>query len=104
MKKALLLSVPLWLVTLVLGITMVVAADFGVSAWVFVLLFAWLLTIGLPTTLAVVTLASFWSGGGLGPFLGVAAGVSLVFQTAGVYGTRRLWGYWRGARVRGSAG
>lgn len=104
MKKTLLLSVPLWLVTLVLGITMVVAADFGVSAWVFVLLFAWVLTIGLPTTLAVVTLASFWSGGGLGPFLGVTAGVSLLFQTAGVYGTRRLWAYWHGARIRGSAG
>ena len=104
MKKTVLVSVPLWLVTLGLGITVVVAADFGVSAWVFVLLFAWLLTIGLPTTLAVATVASFWSGGGLGPFLGVAAGVSLLFQTAGVYGTRRLWEYWHGARIRGITG
>ena len=104
MKKTLLFSVPVWLVTLVLGAIALVSADFGVSAWVFVLLFTWLLTIGLPTTLAVVTVASFWSGGGLGPFLGVAAGVSLLFQTAGVYGTRRFWEYWRGAGIHGSTG
>ena len=104
MKKALLFSVPLWLVTLVLGAIALVSADFGASAWVFVLLFAWLLTIGLPTTLAVMAVASLWSGGGLGPFLGVAAGVGLLFQTAGVYGTRRLWEHWRGARIRDSTG
>ena len=104
MKKTLLFSVPLWLMTLVLGATAVVSADFGVSAGVFVLLFAWLLTIGLPTIFAVVTVASFWSGGGLGPFLGVAAGVSLLFQTAGVYGTRRLWEHWRGAKVQKGTG
>ena len=104
MKKALLFSVPLWLLTLVLTAAALVSADFGASAWVFVLLFAWLLTIGLPTTIVIVTVASFWSGGGLGPFLGVAAGVSLLFQTAGVYGIRRLWEHWRGARIRGSTG
>ena len=96
------LSVPLWLVTLVVGATAVVSADFGVSAWVFVLLFAWLLTIGLPTTLAVVSLASIWSGVGLGPFLGVATAVSFLFQVAGVYGIRWLWVYWNGAGARGS--
>ena len=104
MKKALLFSVPLWLLTLVLAAAALVFADFGASAWVFVLLLAWILTIGLPTTLAVVTVASFWSGGGLGPFLGVAAGVSLLFQTAALYGIRRLWEHWRGARIRGSTG
>ncbi len=104
MKKALLFSVPLWLLTLVLWATALVAADFGLSAWVFVLLFSWLLTVGLPTTLAVVTVASFWSGGGLGPFVALAAGISLPFQTAAVYGTRRLWEHWRGARRRGSDG
>jgi hypothetical protein len=103
-KKTLLLSVPLWLVTLVLGVAAVISADFGVSAWVFVLLFAWLLSIGLPTTLAVVTVASFWSGGGLGPFLGVAAGVSVLSQTVGVYGIRKLRGCWRGAKMRRSTG
>ena len=87
-----------------LGATALVAADFGVSAWVFVLLFTWFLTIGLPTTLAVVTVVSFWGGGGLGPFLGVVAVVSLLSQTAGVYGTRRLWEHWRGARRRGITG
>ncbi len=104
MKKTLLFSVPLWLVTLVLGATALVSADFGVSAWVFVLLFTWLLTMGLPTTLAVVTVAFSWRGGGLGPFLAVAAGVSLLFQTAGVYGTRRLWEHWRGAKVQKGIG
>ncbi len=104
MKKALLFSVPLWLLTLVLTAAAFVSADFGASAWVFVLLFAWLLTIGLPTTIVMVTVASFWSGGGLGPFLGVAAGLSFLFQTAGVYGARRLWEHWRGATIRGSTG
>ncbi len=102
MKKALLYSVPLWLLTLMLVATALVCADFGASAWVFVLLFAWLLTIGLPTTLGVVTVAAFWSDGGLGPFLGVAAGVSLLFQIAGVHGTRWLWKHRRSARTRGS--
>ena len=104
MKKTFLFSVPLWLVSLILGVAAVVCADFGVSAWVFVLLFVWLLTIGLPTTLAVVALTSFWSGGGLGPFLGVVAGVSLLFQIAGVYLTRQVWERWRGASTRGSTG
>ena len=104
MKKALLFSVPLWLLTLVLTAAALISADFGASAWVFVLLFAWLLTIGLPTTLAVVTVASCWRGGGLGPFLAVAAGLSLLFQTAGVYGTRWLWEHWRSARTGRSTG
>lgn len=104
MKVTLLLSVPLWLVTLVVGATAIVSADFGVSAWVFALLFAWLLTIGLPTTVAVAAVASVWNGGGLGPFLGVAASVSLLFQVVGMHEIRRLWRYWRGKRNPESTG
>jgi len=62
MKTTLLLSVALWLGTLALGTTALISADFGASAWVFVVLFTWLLTLGLPTTLAVVAVASFWTG------------------------------------------
>jgi hypothetical protein len=58
---------------------------------------AWLLTLGLPTTLAVLAVTFLWTGGGLGPFLGVAASLSLLFHAAGMYGARRLWEYWRSA-------
>ena len=103
MKKTLLLSVSLWFVTLMVGALAVIAADFGASAWVFVMLLAWLLTVGLPTTFGVVTVVSLWSGGGLGAFLAVAAGVGFLFQTGAVGGSRRLWAYRRARTARSPA-
>src|SRR5439155_17366224 len=66
MKPVLLLSYPkamgtsLALVSLCAGATALVAADFGTPAWLFSPLLVWLLSIGLPTTIAVLLTASFW--------------------------------------------
>jgi hypothetical protein len=99
MKTTLLLSVSVWLVSLFIIVAAVLAADFGVASWVFVLLFAWLLTVGFPTALAVVIVSSFWNWDGLGPFFGLAASIGLLFQTWAVYGFRRLWRFWCDARI-----
>ncbi len=48
------------LFSLIAGATALEAADFGASGWVFAPLLLWLATLGLPTTVAVVLLATVW--------------------------------------------
>ncbi len=48
------------LFTFVVGATAIEAADFGAPAWFFVPLLLWLVTIGLPSTVAVWLLAAVW--------------------------------------------
>ena len=42
------------------GAVLLLAADFGAPGWVFVPLVLWLATIGLPSTVAVLLVASVW--------------------------------------------
>lgn len=97
MKATLLLSVPLWLATLLFGALAVLLADFGGPAWVLGLLLVWLLTLGLPTTLGVVSVAWFSSGEPLTAFLVVASALGLVLHVAAVVGVRRIRRRWRAA-------
>ncbi len=55
-------------------------ANFGAPAWVFVLLLGWMLTVGLPTSVAIVVTAFFWNGVSLLAFLATVATVALVLQ------------------------
>jgi len=77
-----------WIASIIAGGTALVLADFGAPLWIFIALGVWLSTVGLPTTLGVVLVASAWGWiPGLGtPPLGVAAAcaaiVSFVFQMA----------------------
>lgn len=80
MKHPLRTSILLWLVSLVAIALAYVLPNFGLSLWLFGLLLGWLLTFGLPTTLAVHGLATIWSGIPLGVFLGVAALLALVLH------------------------
>ena len=58
-------------------------ANFGAPAWVFALLLAWLSTVGLPTTAAVLAVASIerWPWIGVLP-LGAALAVMAVLALA----------------------
>lgn len=70
------------------GTAALLAADFGAAPWVFAPLLLWLLTLGLPTTLAVILTASVW--GLPSPFHGffhftvVAATLACLAQIAAV--------------------
>ena len=83
------------LVTLTAGASAIIMADFGQPLWIFILLFLWLGTIGLPTTLGVLLVAACWGRMpdlyGLVPFVATAAGVGFLFQAACFhYGAIRL--------------
>ena len=76
-------------------------ADFGTLRWLLLLLLAWLLTAGLPTTLAVVTLAGLWRDLPFGAFIAAAFVLGLVFQTAALWLVPRITAFalrrWRTA-------
>ena len=81
-------------ITLVTGGTVVVLADFGAPVWVFCLLLLWPATVGLPSTLAVLLLASLWGhtsfASGLPGFIGGSAALAWLFQWAAV----TVWNRW----------
>ena len=56
------------LVSILVGATALEAADFGAPGWLFVPLLIWLGTVGLPSTVAVLLLASVW--GRMSPLYG----------------------------------
>ncbi len=70
------------------GTAALLAADFGAAPWVFAPLLLWLLTLGLPTTLAVILTASVWGLPspflGFFPFIVVAATLAWLAQFAAV--------------------
>jgi hypothetical protein len=90
-------SVAATLVSLLAAAGAVVLADFGAPWWVFALLFAWLLTIGLPTTLALLLTASLWGRvpglWGMGGFVVCAAALSFAAQALCFGGVARLIGH-----------
>ena len=66
------------------------AAEFGAPAWALVLLLAWLLTLGLPSTAVVLLLARFWQGPSFPVFLLSAFLCAWLFQVSAVWGIRRI--------------
>jgi hypothetical protein len=78
------------LLSLLVGATTLVTADFGASGWVFAPLLLWLATIGLPTTVVVLLLAAVWGTAaplhGFGLFCilatGLAVGAEVIFLKA----------------------
>ncbi len=73
-------AVLLSLVSLAVAASAFSLANFGAPAWVFVLLLGWMLTVGLPTSVAIVVTAFFWAGVSLPAFLATVATVALVLQ------------------------
>jgi len=58
--------------------------------WVFVILLAWLVTVGLPTLVPVLLLARFWPGPSFQAFVISAVVLAMFFQWSAVVGIR--WG------------
>lgn len=70
-------------------------AEFGAPAWVFVVLFAWLLSVGLPTLAAVLVLAGFWPGPSFGAYLVSVVILAFCLQLGAFWGIRRGIRKWR---------
>lgn len=83
-------AVLLCLLSLIAGLVAILLAEFGGPEWVFVLLFGWLLTLGLPSLGAILVSVYLWEGLGLRGFLVSAALLALVFQYSAVSLVR--WG------------
>ena len=64
-------------------------AEFGAPAWVFVLLFAWLLTVGQSTFSAVLLLARFWQGPSFQAYILSAVLLAFLFQLGAVWCIRK---------------
>ena len=90
MGRTLLVSAGLTVISLLAGAGALALAEFGTLHWLLLLLLAWLLTLGLPTTLAIVTLAAFWRDLPLGAFIAAAFLLGFVFQTAALSLVLRL--------------
>lgn len=86
MKRPKVWAVVTWLASLAAGLSALLLGDRGAPAWVFALLFLWLLTAGLPTLLAALLVGSAWGTviqvRSLGAVLATIAIASLIFQLA----------------------
>ncbi len=94
-RRTLLLSVVWWLVSWVVIAMAFSLASLGAPSSIFLLLFGWLLTVGLPTSLATVLVVNLWQGTSIEVFLVVVASVTLGFQflcLSMVKLARSLWG------------
>ena len=90
MKRTLLITLALWFTTLAVGVAAFLLANFGASKWIFVVMFAWMATLGLPTLVAVLMLASLWHNLPFAAFLVCAATLAFLFQLAAVWLVQRL--------------
>jgi hypothetical protein len=85
----------LWFVTLAVGAGAVLGGNAGLAAWITIPALLWLTTLGAPTTLGLLLVASLWgrvSGlSGIGPFLGCGAAVGLVLEIIACIWVRRCW-------------
>ena len=86
----------LTVISLGVGTVALLEADVGGAPWVFAPLLLWLLTIGLPTTFAVVLTASVWGPPspfhGLFPFTVVAASLACLAQVTALRALNRFIG------------
>ena len=85
----------LCLLSLIATALSLVFAEFGAPPWVFVVLFAWLLTLGLPTLAAVLVLAGLWQGPSFGTYLVTVVILAFCLQLGAFWATRRGIERWR---------
>ncbi len=97
-RRTFLLAVSFWVVSLVVSATASSLAFFGGPLPIFLFLFGWLLTVGLPTSLAIVLVTSLWQSASLEIFLLVVTSVALIFNFLCLSMVRRLTVSWWGAR------
>ena len=92
------LAVSFWVVSLVVSATAMSLACFGAPLPIFLFLFGWLLTVGLPSSLAIVLVMSLWQGAPLEIFLLVVASVALIFHFLCLSIVRQMTVSWRRAK------
>jgi len=97
-RRTFLLAVSFWVVSLVVTAIALSLAFFGAPLPIFLFLFGWLLTVGLPTSLAIVLVISLWQGSSLEAFLMVVASVTLVFQFLCLSMLKQFTRSWWGVR------
>ncbi len=97
-RRTFLLAVSFWVVSLVISATAMSLAFFGAPLPIFLFLFGWLLTLGLPSSLAIVLVMSLWQGAPLEIFLLVVASVALIFHFLCLSIVRQMTVSWRGAK------
>ncbi len=97
-RRTLLLAVVWCLVSWFVTAFALSLASFGAPSPIFLLLFGWLLTVGLPTSLAIVLVMSLWQGSSLEAFLMVVASVTFVFQFLCLSMVKQLTRSWWGVK------
>lgn len=97
-RRTLLLAVVWWLVSWVVTAIALSLASFGAPSPIFLLLFGWLLTVGLPNSLAIVLVMNLWQGNSIEVFLFVVASVTLAFQFLCLSMVKQLTRSWWGVK------
>lgn len=97
-RRTLLLAVVWWLVSWVVIAMAFSLASLGAPSPIFLLLFSWLLTVGLPTSLATVLVVNLWQGTSIEVFLVVVASVTLAFQFLCLSMVKQLARFWWGVK------
>ena len=97
-RRTLLLAVVWWLVSWVVTAMALSLASFGGPSPIFLLLFGWLLTVGLPNSLAIVLVMNLWQGNSIEVFLVVVASVTLAFQFLCLSMVKQLARSWWGVK------
>ena len=96
--RTLLLAVVWWLVSWVVIAMALSLASLGAPSPIFLLLFGWLLTVGLPTSLATVLVVNLWQGTSIEVFLVVVASVTFAFQFLCLSMVKQLARSWWGVK------
>ncbi len=97
-RRTFLLAVSFWVVSLVVTAIALSLAFFGAPLPIFLFLFGWLLTVGLPTSLAIVLVTILWQSASLEIFLLVVASVALIFHFLCLSIVRQMTVSWRRAK------
>ncbi len=97
-RRTLLLAVVWWLVSWGVIAMALSLASYGAPSPIFLLLFGWLLTVGLPTSLATVLVVNLWQGTSIEVFLVVVASVTLAFQFLCLSMVKQLARSWWGVK------
>ena len=107
-RRTFLLAVLLWLISLALGEVTLDLAHFGAPLPIFLFLFGWMVTLGLPTSLAVALVTSLWPNDlvtSLWPnyffevFLIVVASIALTFHFVCLWIVRKVIISWWGEKL-----
>ena len=93
-----LLAVACWVVSLMVTTIALSLASFGAPLPIGIFLLGWLLTLGLPTSLAIVLVMSLWQGSSFEAFLVVVASIALIFNFLCLSMVKQLTRSWWGVK------